>query len=113
MQLIRGEAATVLRRSAASTDSHGNAVYGAWEGEDVQNVLAQPGATSDLDSSRPEGARIAMTFHFPKAYTASLKGCKVSYGGREYAVVGDPQPYTGANTPGPWDRAAECEACDG
>ena len=54
-----------------------------------------------------------MTFHFPKAYARSLKGCSVRYGGRTYAVVGDPQPYLDANCPGEWNRAVGCEACDG
>lgn len=113
MQLISGACVTVSRRADPSTDPHGNAVYGSWTEEQVENVLPQPGSTSDLDGSRPDGAKVVVTFHFPKAYTASLKGCKVSYGGREYSVVGDPQPYAEADTPGPWNRPVECEACDG
>lgn len=54
-----------------------------------------------------------MTFHFPKTYTASLRDCQIRYGGREYPVIGDPQPYLDANCPGEWNRAVECGVCDG
>ena len=112
MRLISGVDVTVTRRVETGADRYNAPVYGE-EAETVANVLPQPGATSDLDASRPEGARVAMTFHFPKSYAKSLKGCTVTYGGRDYRVIGDPQPYLDANTPGEWDRAAECEAVDG
>lgn len=112
MRLIRGTEVTVIGRRAVGTDRYGATVYED-VAETVAGVLPQPGATSDLDATRPEGARIAMTFHWPKGYGKPLKGCRVAYGGREYRVVGDPQPYLDANTPGEWDMAVECEAVDG
>lgn len=112
MRLIHGTEVTVTGRRPAGADRYGATVYEEFT-ETVADVLPQPGATSDLDASRPEGARIAMTFHWPKGYGKPLKGCRVSYGGREYRVVGDPQPYLDANTPGEWDMAVECEAVDG
>ena len=69
--------------------------------------------TADLGAERPDGATVAMTFHFPKGYAASLKGCRVSFGGRDYPVIGDPQPFPSENCPTPWAMAVECEACDG
>ncbi len=113
MGILRGCEVEVLRRSAGALDAHGNAAPGEWAAETVQNVLPQPGGTSDLDAARPNGAAVAMTFHFPKSYAGSLKGCRIAYGGREYRVIGDPRPYLAADTPGEWDRAVECEACDG
>ncbi len=103
----------VSRPGETTTDAHGNAVVGERKAETVSGVLPAPGATSDLDAARPDGAKVDMTFHFPKAYTASLKGCLVTYGGRVFKVVGDPQPYVCGNVPGEWGRAVECEACDG
>lgn len=113
MNLIIGVAVEVLRRTAASKDSHGNAAPGRWMAETVENVLPQPGATSDLEASRPDGVNVAMTFHFPKTYEHALRGCRVKYLGAEYAVIGDPQPYLNSNCPGDWNRAVECEVCNG
>lgn len=113
MNLISGVAIEVLRRTAASKDSHGNAVPGRWMAETVENVLPQPGATSDLEASRPDGVKVAMTFHFPKTYEQALRGCRVKYLEAEYAVIGDPQPYLNANCPGDWNRTVECEVCNG
>lgn len=112
MRLISGVEVAVTRRVPAGADRYNAPIYEK-EFETVSNVLPQPGATSDLDASRPEGVRVAMTFHFPKGYGKSLKGCAVSYAGREYRVIGDPQPYLGANAPGEWDMPVECEAVDG
>ena len=68
MQLISGCAVEVLRRSTGAVDVHGNEVPGEWVSEPVANVLPQPGATSDLEASRPNGVTVSMTFHFPKTY---------------------------------------------
>ena len=113
MRLLSGTDVTVLRREAVGIDEHGNASPGEWTRERVADVLPQPGGSSDLEASRPEGARVAMTFHFPKGYGKPLKGCMVSYGGRAYRVIGDPQPYLAENTPGPWGMPVETEAVDG
>lgn len=113
MQLISGCAVEVLRRSPDAVDAHGNEVPGELVSEPVANVIPQHGATSDLDASRPNGVTVSMTFHFPKTYSASLRGCMVRYGGREYPVIGDPQPYLDANCPGEWNRPVECGVCDG
>ena len=113
MQLISGCAVEVLRRKPGAVDAHGNEVPGELVSEPVANVLPQQGATSDLDASRPNGVTVSMTFHFPKTYTASLRDCLIRYGGREFSVIGDPQPYVEANCPGDWNRAVECGVCDG
>ena len=113
MQLISGCSVEVLRRSTGAVDAHGNEVPGEWVSEPVANVIPQPGATSDLEASRPNGVTVSMTFHFPKTYSASLRGCLVRYGGREYQVIGDPQQYLDANCPGEWNRPVECGVCDG
>lgn len=77
-------------------------------------VLVAPGSTADLDASRPNGAQVALTLHFPKTWSGvSLKGAHVTVRGRRYRVVGDPQPYTAANTPGRFNMPVEVEAVDG
>lgn len=111
--LGEGVAVTVERLPEGATDAHGNPAPGEWAPEEVVGVLPQPGGTSDLDASRPEGVSVDMTFHFPKGYTASLKGCRIAYGGRTYRVIGDPQPHVADLTPGPWNRAVQTEAVDG
>lgn len=113
MRLISGCAVEVLRRNGTGVDAHGNEVKGEWVPEPVVNVLPQPGGTADLEASRPDGVTVSMTFHFPKTYTASLRDCLIRYGGRQFSVIGDPQPYVEANCPGEWNRAVECGACDG
>lgn len=102
----------VVRRTESGADRFGAPTYET-ETEQVSGVLPQPGGTSDVGAERPEGVRVDMTFHFPKGYGKSLKGCEVVYGGRSYRVVGDPQPYVEENTPGPWDLTVETEAVDG
>lgn len=110
--LFRTTSVTVTRPVLVGTDRLGSPVTEP-EAEEVGGVLPQPGSTSDLDASRPEGARANMTFHFPKGYGHPLKGCSVSYGGREYRVIGDPQPYNEPDTPGPFSLTVETERVDG
>ena len=110
--LIAGEAVTV-RTPTIGYDEHMEVVE-SWSARPVENVVVTPGATSDvLDSTRPDGTRVAFTLGFPKTFTASLRGCRVLVRGIECAVIGDPQPYAADNTPGPWNYTAEVERVDG
>ena len=105
---------TVLRPNpTAATDPFGAPVGSEPVEETVDGVLITPGATADLDPSRPEGVRVAYTAHFPKGYGKSLRGCSVVIGGKAYRIIGDPKPYMEDGTPGPWSMAAEVEAVDG
>lgn len=113
MQLFKGARVTVLRKVKGELDEMGDPVI-SWEPETVDNVLYHQGSTVDLDASRPDGVQIDMTFHFPKTYTASLRGCKIKIDDQhEYMVVGDPQPYMPKNTPGPWNRSVGAEVVYG
>lgn len=111
--MIVGETVGVLRREKLGADRYGMAEWGGWEREDVAPVLFSPGASVDLAEGRPEGKRIDATFHFPRGYGKSLKGCRIAYAGREWAVVGDPQPYMERNTPGEWTLPVGVEAVYG
>lgn len=114
--MIRGVTVTVKRPGAGTADRFNNIVPGTPTVETVDNVLVAPGATSDLEASRPEGVRVAYTLHFPKTYTDSLEGCTVvlpaPWAG-EYKVIGDPRSYIDANTPTSWHIPVEVEAAHG
>lgn len=110
--LIAGESVTV-RTPTVGYDEHMEEVV-TWDEATVPNVVVTPGATSDVTSStRPAGTRVAFTLGFPKSFTAPLRGCRVTVRGIECAVIGDPQPCTPANVPGPWNYTAEVERVDG
>lgn len=111
-----GVTVEVLRPTSGTVDVLGNAVPGEPESVEVENVLVAPGATEGLDETRPDGVTVALTLHFPKTYTDSLRGCQVRLSGVYdglYEVVGDPKPYEDSVTPGPWDRPVEVSATDG
>ena len=116
--MISGRTVTVLRPSAATADRFGNEVPGAAVPETVDNVLVSSGPTDDLEASRREGVVVALTLHFPKGYTESLRGCSVALTGEyegTYRVIGDRAPYMVENCPEgvPWNRPVEVEAVHG
>ena len=114
--MIRGVEVTVLRPGEPELDRFGNMIPGALSEETVGNVLVAPGASADLEASRPEGASVAFTLHFPKTYASSLEGCSIAlpvpWSGT-YRVIGDPRPYIDANTPTGWHMPVEVEAAHG
>lgn len=111
LSLIPTEAVAVIRPTV-ERDDLGEPVFGEPTREDVRCVVC-PGATSDMDATRPEGVTVAYTLHFPKTYAGSLRGCSVEVRGTRYEVVGDPQRTTDAATPGPFDMAVEVTRADG
>lgn len=110
--LIQGETVAVIRPSV-SRDGLGEPTYGEPEREEVAGVVVAPGATADLDATRPAGVTVAYTLCFPKSYARSLRGCRVEVRGTEHAVVGDPKPYTPENTPGTRNLTVEVTRTDG
>ena len=113
---MKGISVTVLRPSAATLDRFGNEVPGEPTRETVADVLIGPGATSDLEASRPEGVQVAYTLHFPKSYTDSLEGCEIELPAPwqgVYRVIGNPGRYMDANTPTRWNMPVEVEAAHG
>lgn len=111
MSLFATETVTVVS-TAEVLDDLGERVSTS-ETETAVDVLVQPGATADLDATRPEGVTVAYTLHFPKTWTAPLRGCSCIVRGERFAVVGGPKPYTAANTPGAWNMAVEVTRTDG
>lgn len=111
ISLIPTESVAVIRPTV-ERDDLGEITEGEPVREAVRCVVC-PGATSDMDATRPEGVTVAYTLHFPKTYAGSLRGCSVEVRGETYDVVGDPQRTTDAATPGPWNLAVEVTRADG
>lgn len=112
MNLIQSETVTVIRTEKV-LDELGEPMEAEAVAESVTGVVVAPGATADLDASRPEGVTVAYTLCFPKTYAGELKGCAVEVRGERFRVVGDPQRYTEANTPGSWNCTVEVTRTDG
>lgn len=112
--MIKGETVVVHRREQTGVDPGNNPIYESTETE-VEDVIVAPGPRSDVEeSTRPDGIEVSWTLHFPKSWTDSLRGAEISVrGGPRSPVVGDPRPYTNANTPGRWNRPVELERVDG
>lgn len=115
--LIRSDVAvTVLTPVAAQPDRLGNPTYAEPVKTKVAGVLITPADTSSFGPDRPEGYRVDLTVHFPASYTDSLRGCSIELPSpwpSLVRVVGEPQPYDPALTPGQWNRAADCVVADG
>lgn len=108
--LLKGQSVEVVRVTASYVD--GERVEST-ERETVQNVLVCPGATVDsATNARPDADRVAYTLAFPKGYDKPLRNCRVVIGGREFAVMGDPQPCR-ENCPTAWWMMVEVERVDG
>lgn len=113
--MIKGVSVTVHSPSSTETDRFGNPIV-TFADETVNDVLVSPGATQDLEASRPDGVKVAYTLHFPKTFTGALEGCEITlpdpWAGR-YRVVGAPGRYIDANTPTRWNMPVEVEAAHG
>lgn len=114
--MISGTEVTVLRPGEPTLDRFGNEVPGELPRETVDDVLVVPGATEDMEASRPEGVTVAFTLHFPKGYDRPLEGCSVELPAPwegTYRVVGDPRPYMDDNTPTRWHMPVMVEQSHG
>lgn len=113
--MIRGRIVTVVSKVQTGTDRFNEPIYSEVL-NDVHNVVIQRGESSDLDATRPEGARVDFTLHFPKTYTGDLRGAEIvlygEFSGR-YRIVGEPYPYMRENTPTPWYMPVEVVAVHG
>ena len=114
--MISGQSVTVLTPNTDGTDRLGEPIYIEPTETTVENVLIVPGATADLEASRPDGVTVALTLHFPKTFSGDLRGCSVvitgDYAGT-YRVIGEPYPYMVVNTPTSWYMPVEVEAVHG
>lgn len=111
VSLIPTEAVTVIRPTV-ERDDLGEPIEAGASREEVRCVVC-PGATSDMDATRPEGVTVSYTLHFPKTYKGDLRGCSVEVRSEVFDVVGDPMRTNEAATPGPWNMAVEVARADG
>lgn len=111
MSLFATETVTVISPST-ELDDLGEPINTTLTVTAVQ-VIVQPGSTESLDETRPEGVSVEYTLHFPKTWTAPLRGCFCLVRGERFAVIGDPKPYTPANTPGGYNLTVEVTRTDG
>lgn len=111
--MIFGERVALMERGSGSLDEFGNerAEYGS--AQTVSNVLVAPSSSQDLGPERPDGDATIMTFHFPKTYIGSLKGCLIGWRGSWWEVIGDPRPYSKDSTPGVWNRPVQARLVEG
>ena len=112
---MQGTSIIVKSPVSGAKDRFGNVTHTYTE-TTVTDVLVAPGATESLEASRPEGAQVAYTLHFPKTFSSSLEGCEVvlpaPWAGT-YRVIGNPSPYMDANTPTRWHMPVEVEKAYG
>lgn len=114
IMLFQGEPVIVLARDSAGVDELGMPVN-QWGAEQaVDDVLVAPGRLEDADGHlRGEGDLVTYVLHFPKSFTGSLRNKRVRVRGEEFTVVGDPKPYTLANTPGRWNMPVRVQTVEG
>ena len=120
--MIRGVSITVLRPTCGGRDRFGDAAEGVPKPETVDDVLIAPGgeagSTEDLEAARTDGDSLSLQVHFPKGYTAELRGCELMLPEpwarfNPYRVVGQPMPYIDANTPTRWNRPVKAVSARG
>ena len=111
--MIFGENISLRDRRSGPVDEFGNeqAEYGS--AQMLSNVLVAPSSSQDLGAARPNGDATVMTFHFPKTYIWSLKGCLIGWKGQWWEVIGDPKPYSKESTPGMWNRPVQARLVKG
>lgn len=111
--MIFGEPIQLRVRRSGANDAFGNeqAEYGSTP--TIRNVLVAPASSQDLGPERPDGDATIMTFHFPKTYIGSLKGALIGWRGKQWEVIGDPQPYSKESTPGMWNRPVQARLVEG
>ena len=108
-----GETIQLSTETASTFDPYGAPIKTVtWS--DVADVLVAPAKTLDINvGERPEGDEKRIELHFPKGFDESLRNRHVRVRGIEYAIVGDPIHYIGANTPTRWWLEAQAVRVDG
>ena len=111
--MIFGENIQLRVGRSGSVDEFGNEATEYMTTQTLRNVLVAPSSSQDLGADRPDGDATIMTFHFPKTYIGSLKGCLIGWGGKFWEVIGDPRPYSKDATPGMWNRPVQARLVEG
>jgi len=91
---MRGVSVQLKSPVEGKKDALGNPAVTYGEPTTVDDVLVHAGAAADSrETNRPDGVVVSYTLYWPKASTASLRGCLVKVPGDSewYRVVGDPK----------------------
>ena len=111
--MIHGETVFVALLTLGAPDRLGNPTKTYSEPVAVSNVVVAPSTGEELGDVRPDGMRSVYTLHFPRGFGQTLRGAKVTVRGKEYHVMGDPEPYTESNVRGPWTMPVTVGRHDG
>lgn len=109
--LIAGETVTIISYPV-DRDEIGEPTYGEPVRTEVPGCFVQPGSTSDMDATRPDGVTVAATVYM-RDPGFNLRGCELEVRGRLYEVVGDPFQSTPGNVPGGRNLQVEVTWADG
>ena len=112
--MIRGETVTIY--TPAVTYDENKDEVAEYTPATVENVLFGMPTTEQIDEAmRLYSVRAQYTLGIPKAYTASLRGCKVfrPRDGETYVIAGDPHPLPNEICPTSWNREAIAGWVDG
>ncbi len=110
VRVMDGETVYVAVRSQPAVDRFGNEAPTWAEPVAVEHVLVGKATDEDMQTSRPDGIKVTATLTFPRTCELDLRGAKVTVGGRELLVAGEP-----AHEPSPlaWDMTVKAGVSDG
>ena len=114
MSLFKGETVTILTPIIAYDENKDEVV--TWTEIELDNVLFGRPTTEQADEAmRLYGVHAQYVLGIPKAFTDSLRGCKVyrPRDQRAYTIAGDPMPLPPEICPTPWNREAIAGWVDG
>lgn len=105
-----GETVYVAVRSQPAVDRFGNEAPTWAEPVAVDHVLVGRATEAERQVPHPDGVNVTATLTFPRTCDLDLRGAKVTVGGRELLVVGEP-----AHEPSPlaWDMTVQAGVHDG
>lgn len=114
MAMFRGELVTI-KTPTITYDEYKDEIE-TFEDTELDNVLFGKPTTEQVgETMRLYGVEISYVLGIPKAYTASLRGCRVyrPRDGHTYRIMGDPQPLPLELCPTPWNREVMAVIVDG
>lgn len=89
-RVMDGETVLVAVKSEAGVDRFGNPVDRWAEPVEVHHVLVSRLTAAERDYTRPDGFVVTATMAFPRGCQLDLRGAKVTAGGQELLVDGEP-----------------------
>lgn len=109
MGKIRGTTVQLISRQKTGADAFGKAIY-TEQSDDIDNVLiGEPSSEEIVDTLELTGKQLAYTLAIPKGDTHIWTGCKVSFWGETFRVIGEPTQGIEENTPLSWNKKVRVE----